>query len=92
MILDSHTATSRGESGEAAASLKKASPEEYVDQSLDIIEWPVAPFPRNPIDVLLGYAWRRVRPDRRQHLRKPPQPYRGQPTVDLNRHEPSPSR
>jgi hypothetical protein len=92
MILGSHTPTLRGEAGEAAASLKKASPEEYVDQSLDVIEWAVALVPRDPIDVLLGYAWRRVRPDRRQYLRKPPQPYRSEPTVDLDYHESSPSR
>ena len=92
MILGGDTTAARGETGETAASLKKAGPEEYIDQERDIIEWAVAPVPHDAVDALLWNSWRRVSPDRRKRFGKPPQSHCGKPTVDLGGHEPSPSR
>ena len=92
MILSGDTASARSETGETAASLKKARPLEDIGQALDIIEWAVASVPHDSVDALLRDSWRRVSPDRRQRFGKPSQPHCGKPTVDLGGHEPLPSR
>jgi hypothetical protein len=92
MILGGDAVAPRREAGQASSMLEQTRSDKHVDESGDVGQRTIASVPDDPVDALLGHAWRRMRADCCQSLRKPPKSDSGKPVVDLRRHEPSPSK